>query len=53
AVPAPGLYLIDTDAEAHGAQTPALAAYVERWAATVRACAAAGAGTRQGTLTTS
>ncbi|WP_106215805.1 NAD(P)H-dependent oxidoreductase, partial [Kineococcus rhizosphaerae] len=31
AVPAPGLYLIDTDAEAHGAQTPALAAYVERW----------------------
>lgn len=46
AVPAPGLYLIDKDAEAHGADTPALAAYVERWGATVRATASAGRETR-------
>ncbi|GAA0310319.1 NADPH-dependent FMN reductase [Kineococcus aurantiacus] len=46
AVPAPGLYLIDKDAEAHGASTPALVAYVERWGATLRATAAA----RQDTL---
>ncbi|MEZ0164859.1 NADPH-dependent FMN reductase [Kineococcus sp. LSe6-4] len=42
AVPAPGLYLLDREAEARGADTPALAAYVERWGATVRATASAG-----------
>ncbi|MEW1957738.1 NAD(P)H-dependent oxidoreductase [Kineococcus sp. NPDC059986] len=45
ACPAPGLYLIDKDAEAHGADTPALAAYAERWGATLRASASTRAGT--------
>ncbi|MEZ0493887.1 NADPH-dependent FMN reductase [Kineococcus sp. TBRC 1896] len=46
AVPAPGLYLIDREAEAQGADTPALAAYVGRWGTTLRATASAGRQTR-------
>jgi FMN reductase len=46
ACPAPGLYLIDRDAEEHGAQTPALAAYVRRWGPTLTATAGAGQATR-------
>jgi FMN reductase len=42
ACPAPGLYLIDKEAEEKGAETPALAAYVERWGATLKATAGAG-----------
>jgi FMN reductase len=41
ACPAPGLYLIDREAEEKGAQTPALTAYVERWGSTLLATAAA------------
>ncbi|WP_380176529.1 NADPH-dependent FMN reductase [Kineococcus sp. DHX-1] len=39
--PAPGLYLQDEQAEALGAQTPALVAHVERWGAVLRASATA------------
>ena len=42
ACPAPGLYLIDREAEEHGARTPALTAYVERWGSTLLATAGAG-----------
>ncbi|MGI4895033.1 MAG: NADPH-dependent FMN reductase [Janthinobacterium lividum] len=42
ACPAPGLYLIDTEAAEQGADTPALAAYVERWAPTILATAGHG-----------
>ena len=44
ACPAPGLYLIDTEAAELGADTPALAAYVERWRPAI--LATAGHGTR-------
>ncbi|NAZ75048.1 NADPH-dependent oxidoreductase [Kineococcus sp. T13] len=46
ACPAPGLYLLDAQVQAQGAQTPALAAYAQRWGATLRATAAAGHETR-------
>lgn len=42
ACPAPGLYLIDTEAQEKGADTPALTAYVERWGATLLATAGHG-----------
>jgi FMN reductase len=42
ACPAPGLYLIDKEAETQGAETPALVAYVERWGPTLLATASAG-----------
>ncbi|GAA0306287.1 NADPH-dependent FMN reductase [Kineococcus aurantiacus] len=50
ACPAPGLSLLDREAEEHGAGTPALAAYAERWGPTLRATAAAGRA-REGSLT--
>lgn len=43
ACPAPGLYLIDTQVQAQGAQTPALAAYVDRWGPTLTVTAGRGA----------
>lgn len=46
ACPAPGLYLVDRDAEEHGAQTPALTAYVKRWGPVLTATASAGQATR-------
>lgn len=40
--PAPGLYLVDTEAQEKGADTPALAAYAGRWGPVLRATAAHG-----------
>ncbi|WP_432512952.1 hypothetical protein [Kineococcus sp. SYSU DK001] len=50
ATPAPGLHLVGTGVQAHGASTPALAAHAERWGQTPRATATAAATARQGTL---